>query len=381
MTPVPAPTIYGDIYLGVIADYDDSVYELDETNNVAWAPFAFYVPAIYNVRDVPDDQGGFVYMSWYSSSQDPEGWITEYSLWRAINADAAALLLEGGGAKVVDTPAWSSDVEGTVLREAADGMYFWELVDTQPAYRLPGYGKAMPTMFDSTGTDPEYHYFQVIAHTETPMVYYTSRPDSARSIDNLAPCMPVNLVAAQSADPEGLDFAWDPNTEADLSHYAIYRGDTPDFTPDESSRIGTVSEAAFHDPDWRWDDPKHYKICAVDVHDNESPYATAGPATVTDADSPAAPLSNYLAQNHPNPFNPVTTISFGLKSPDGVTLRIYDAAGRRVRTLIDGAVPAGHHSAQWDGTDDAGQRVASGVYFYRMETSSFTKTRKMLVLK
>jgi hypothetical protein len=117
------------------------------------------------------------------------------------------------------------------------------------------------------------------------------------------------------------------------------------------------------------------------VHENVSPYATAGPGTVTGVDPPAAPLSNYLAQNHPNPFNPVTTIEFGLKSPAEVTLRIYDATGRLVCTLVDGPLPAKHHTLQWNGVDDRGNQVASGVYFYRMETGGFTKTRKMVLLK
>jgi flagellar hook assembly protein FlgD len=74
-------------------------------------------------------------------------------------------------------------------------------------------------------------------------------------------------------------------------------------------------------------------------------------------------------------------IEFGLKSPDVVTLRIYDTAGRLIRTLIDGPLPAKHHSLVWNGTDGRGNAVASGVYFYRMETSTFTATRKMVVLK
>lgn len=83
-----------------------------------------------------------------------------------------------------------------------------------------------------------------------------------------------------------------------------------------------------------------------------------------------------LRQNVPNPFNPATTISFVLPSAEMVQLKIYDILGREVRTLADRVMTAGLHSVRFDGGD-----LASGVYFYRLTTSSMTITRKMLLLK
>jgi len=89
-----------------------------------------------------------------------------------------------------------------------------------------------------------------------------------------------------------------------------------------------------------------------------------------------------LRQNVPNPFNPATTIAFEV--PDGgahVSLEIYDVAGRVVRTLVDGYEPAGTKTALWDGRDDAGQPVASGIYFSRMTAPEFSETAKMILMK
>ncbi len=95
------------------------------------------------------------------------------------------------------------------------------------------------------------------------------------------------------------------------------------------------------------------------------------------------PSSGFaLEQNVPNPFNPVTTIRYQVPV-DGteVTISVYDAEGRLVRTLVDERRPAGSGSVGWNGVDQRGARVASGVYFYRMRAGSYDQTRKMVMLK
>ncbi len=88
-----------------------------------------------------------------------------------------------------------------------------------------------------------------------------------------------------------------------------------------------------------------------------------------------------LRGNHPNPFNPATTIAFDVPRPGHVTLRIYDLSGRLVRTLVDEALPAAAHSRLWDGTDGTGRRVASGAYYYQLSADGFTQSRKMMMIK
>ena len=93
------------------------------------------------------------------------------------------------------------------------------------------------------------------------------------------------------------------------------------------------------------------------------------------------PTAYHLAQNHPNPFNPETTLRYALPAAGRVTLAIYNATGQRIRTLLEGEQQAGHHSAVWDGRDDTGQAVASGLYLCQMETEEFSAVRKLLLVR
>ena len=105
------------------------------------------------------------------------------------------------------------------------------------------------------------------------------------------------------------------------------------------------------------------------------------PGLGTTGDDPL-PSRFALHPNVPNPFNPATTIAYDV--PEGganVTIRIYDVAGRLIKTLVDGRQLAGRRSVQWNGRDNRDHRVATGVYFYRMTAGDFVDTRKMVLLK
>jgi hypothetical protein len=92
-----------------------------------------------------------------------------------------------------------------------------------------------------------------------------------------------------------------------------------------------------------------------------------------------------LRQNHPNPFNPSTTIRYEVpRVPEGsvhVQMMVYNVTGKLVRTLLDKSEGPGFHDVPWDGRDDRGQPVGSGVYFYRIQAGSFTATHKMVVVR
>jgi hypothetical protein len=94
-----------------------------------------------------------------------------------------------------------------------------------------------------------------------------------------------------------------------------------------------------------------------------------------------APFSSGLDQNHPNPFNPQTTIHYTVAAPSRVTVVVYDATGRLVRTLVNEEQTAGARDVAWNGIDDRGQAVASGVYFCKLSAGKFTQTRRMVMLK
>jgi hypothetical protein len=98
-------------------------------------------------------------------------------------------------------------------------------------------------------------------------------------------------------------------------------------------------------------------------------------------DLSALPATFELAQNFPNPFNPTTTIRFGLPRESRVTLKIYNLLGEEIATLVDETRPAGFHAAVWDGRNQAGQSAASGVYVYQLAGDGVRLTRKLLMLK
>ena len=95
----------------------------------------------------------------------------------------------------------------------------------------------------------------------------------------------------------------------------------------------------------------------------------------------AIPVSFALQQNFPNPFNPSTEIRFDLPENDNVTLAVYNMMGQKIKTLTSGNMSPGYHSIIWNGTNDAGAKVATGMYFYSINTSSFQSIKKMLFLK
>ena len=90
-----------------------------------------------------------------------------------------------------------------------------------------------------------------------------------------------------------------------------------------------------------------------------------------------------LSQNSPNPFNPSTAISYTVAGGRTVevVLKVFDIRGALVRTLVEDVKEAGRYFVFWDGTDNKGGRVSSGVYFYRIQTEEFVQTRKMVLLK
>ena len=98
------------------------------------------------------------------------------------------------------------------------------------------------------------------------------------------------------------------------------------------------------------------------------------------------PTETLLAQNFPNPFNPETWIPYQIAESAEVTIQIYDPAGRLVRTIDLGFQPRGFYTTRdkavyWDGRNSVGERVASGVYFYTLQTENYTAARKMLIAK
>jgi len=153
----------------------------------------------------------------------------------------------------------------------------------------------------------------------------------------------------------------------------VYRGVGAD-APKIIERADNVSGDAFEyvDRDVAPGQTYHYQIGVIDA-DGEffSPIVTVSVNAIAGA----------LSQNKPNPFNPTTTIRFTLPTREDVTLVIYDTNGQLVRTLVNEAEGSGAHEVTWDGRDDDGFAVGSGVYFYRLHAGKLMESKKMVLLK
>jgi len=110
-------------------------------------------------------------------------------------------------------------------------------------------------------------------------------------------------------------------------------------------------------------------------------FTMASPTAVSDRPSPELPETYALGQNYPNPFNMQTSIDFSIPRTGHVTIDVFNVLGRRVRRLVDETLSAGHKTTHWDGQDDLGVEVSSGLYFYRITAGSYQETRKMTLLK
>jgi len=140
--------------------------------------------------------------------------------------------------------------------------------------------------------------------------------------------------------------------------------------------------------------PAGGKSVLTNVAVNKVINITESGTTAVDENTSAAPMTFALAQNHPNPFNPSTAIKYELPQQVEVKLEIFDMIGRHVRTLVNQAQPAGRYAITWDGRNELGQQIASGVYIYQLRAvpstssgtglgtgSGFVQTRRMALVR
>jgi len=105
------------------------------------------------------------------------------------------------------------------------------------------------------------------------------------------------------------------------------------------------------------------------------------PTDIVEIESEILPDEYALAQNHPNPFNPATSISFDLPTASYVSLEVYNILGRHVRNLVNEELAAGRYTVNFDGCSDRGEELASGLYLYKIKAGDFTGSKKMMMLK
>ena len=163
--------------------------------------------------------------------------------------------------------------------------------------------------------------------------------------------------------------------ERDLTGYEIYR---------DGNSIGTVAaDTLYYIDHYTVENIVQYGVRAIYSNQYYSEIIYANPIEISNVvNTDQVPvLETKLATNHPNPFNPHTTIGFSLKKDSHVNIGIFNLRGQKVRTLVDREYKAGQHTTVWNGKDDNSRDVTSGIYFYKMRTGKYTSTKKMILLK
>ena len=190
-------------------------------------------------------------------------------------------------------------------------------------------------------------------------------------VDNIQP--PLNLIAI--VDGVNVRLEWDtPETQNIVLGYKAYR--------DGILLTDRLLEDLFYEDSLTENGTYLYQVTAVYENEESAPATVEAIITsVSDSDENAITLRTTLHSNYPNPFNPETTISFSLSVESHVSIVIFNIRGQKVRTLVNSNHSAGNHSVVWNGKDENGSDVGSGIYFYQMQTNDYVTTRKMVLMK
>jgi hypothetical protein len=298
---------------------------------------------ITDVMDIPEDQGGRVYITFEKSRLD------------------------------TDEPQRTE----MYTIERLDGEQ-WVGLNSIGAYGSPIYTVEATTLGDSTSESMMMSTYRVVSNMDEGV--FLSEPFSGHSVDNIAPMMLVGLDAGHSNGIVNL--SWSPSEANDFSHYMIYYGSSPDFIPSPENLLGTSDSNPTFGHDVVEIGEHYYVVSAMDIHENESEYSeVASIALLSLVDVNGIPDNYTLHQNFPNPFNPTTQIKYELPSDALVNINIYDVMGRKIKSLTNSNQSAGYHSLRWDATNNIGEAVSAGMYIYTIQAGEYRSTKKMVLLK
>ncbi|MEP0862235.1 MAG: hypothetical protein HRF52_12440 [Ignavibacterium sp.] len=207
---------------------------------------------------------------------------------------------------------------------------------------------------------------------------------------DLPPKPPVNLTAL--VDTGRILLRWNRNTEADTSHYNIFRSLNPDFTADSTTLIGSITDTFFVYKLNQEYERLYYKITCIDRQGNQSnPSEEIAIVFSSINDYPITINDYYLYQNYPNPFNPTTKIGYRLKEDGYVKLYVYNIKGEVVDILVNQYQQGGYYEVEFNVgkglQTDPQTLIASGIYIYQImvrgkgDIPVFTDSKKMLFIK
>ena len=169
-----------------------------------------------------------------------------------------------------------------------------------------------------------------------------------------------------------------------MKYYGIYRASVLDAET-EIARVA-APEANYVDQAIEFGMTYYYRIVAVDFSGNASEFSdmveiVADIRSSSGDTEKTLPEEFGLQQNYPNPFNPTTRFTFSVAAQADVSLMIYDVLGRKIRTLVDDEKAPGVYNVVWDGRNEGGSFVATGLYFARFRGGEYSEMRKLVLKK
>jgi hypothetical protein len=348
-----------------VASYDILCQRVDHFGAIGEAE-----PVVTDVADVPTDQGGSVRLTWTASYLDvePTFGISEYWLWREVPLSVA---LAAGAAAPSARAGMSGLPGGYLVTTAGATSYAWEYLDALPASAFASYSYVAPTAYDSMAGQDGWTRFMVQARSGSRSSYYwSSDADSGYSVDNLAPAQPAPFSGTFAAGSASLH--WGRNTEADFAEYRLYRGTSPGFAPATGCLVVAQPDTGYVDASGG---PYYYKLAAVDVHGNVSPFALLQPDGTSGV--PGMPLRLALQGVRPNPSSGrELRVGFSLPSGAPARLQLVDVSGRSVSAVDVGALGAGTHALDLA----VGRQLAPGLYVVRLTQGGEVRTARVTLL-
>lgn len=214
---------------------------------------------------------------------------------------------------------------------------------------------------------PEGSYSYQIAATYDPHV---SQLSPFCEIDVVLPA-PIELSAEPVQDNVALSWCM-PHPEWNLNSFTIFRNG--ELFADNITEMEFIDENV---PDGNY----IYEVMAVFFGNYQSELSEPFELEVVNSESCLLPEVTELQGNYPNPFNPVTQICFALSKPEIVNLKIYNIKGELVKTLLNDHIEAGFHQINWNGKNQKGKDVSSGIYFYQLQAGKYHALKKMSLMK
>ena len=301
-----------------------------------------FSPQITSVRDVANDQGGRVYVEFNASFLDGfyDGHMGQaYSFFRYDNlfADSSGWVLIGSGEAI------------------GNASYTFEAT----------------TLMDSTFESDGMTEFKVVASTAGGIFH--SEPMMGYSVDNILPGVPGGVMAMVADNT--VELSWNESVDEDFQYFMVEKTSMSGFEMIETA------DAFYVDENYISSEVHSYRVAAVDHAGNQSEFSEVVEVAVLAIDNQVTPDVFALHQNYPNPFNPTTQIKYDLAEDVLVSINIYDVMGKSIKSLINVKQSAGYHSFRWDATNNSGEAMSAGMYFYTIQAGSHISTKKMVLLK